>query len=192
MCESFSQFLDREGVSYCCRTTFDDNAITNAIEIYNGPRFLSFFIICGVLVILVFGYWRLESFHLKHCLLLIFSGAVHFMASNNDSGIRVFDMERFLLCRTFRFDWPVNVKFFYPSFPHLSTWHMHAHKLNNIVYEAISPPKVDFAILLYFYYLLLLRMQHTALSPDGKLLVVVGDNPEALLVDSTSGKVKCF
>ncbi|KAF3329779.1 WD repeat-containing protein C2A9.03 [Carex littledalei] len=100
--EIICKFLDREGVSYCCRTTFDENAITNAIEIYNGP-----------------------------------SGAVHFMASNNDSGIRVFDMERFLLCRTFGFDWPVN---------------------------------------------------HTALSPDGKLLVVVGDNPEALLLDSTSGK----
>ncbi|KAJ1702462.1 hypothetical protein LUZ63_002241 [Rhynchospora breviuscula] len=100
--EIICKFLDREGISYCCRTTFDENAITNAIEIYNGP-----------------------------------SGAVHFMASNNDSGVRVFDMERFFLCRTFRFDWPVN---------------------------------------------------HTALSPDGKLVVVVGDNPEALLLDSTSGK----
>ncbi|KAJ4799512.1 Transducin/WD40 repeat-like superfamily protein [Rhynchospora pubera] len=100
--EIICKFLDREGISYCCRTTFDENAITNAIEIYNGP-----------------------------------SGGVHFMASNNDSGVRVFDMERFFLCRTFRFDWPVN---------------------------------------------------HTALSPDGKLLVVVGDNPEALLLDSTSGK----
>ncbi|KAJ3707448.1 hypothetical protein LUZ61_011153 [Rhynchospora tenuis] len=100
--EIICKFLDREGISYCCRTTFDENAITNAVEIYNGP-----------------------------------SGAVHFMASNNDSGVRVFDMERFSLCRSFRFDWPVN---------------------------------------------------HTALSPDGKLLVVVGDNPEALLLDSTSGK----
>lgn len=31
--------------------------------------------------------------------------------------------------------------------------------------------------------------QHTSLSPDGKLLVIVGDNPEGLLVDSQTGKV---
>lgn len=31
--------------------------------------------------------------------------------------------------------------------------------------------------------------QHSSLSPDGKCLVVVGDNPEGLLVDSQSGKV---
>lgn len=32
------QYLDRPGVSFCTRTTYDDNAITNAIEIYDGPR----------------------------------------------------------------------------------------------------------------------------------------------------------
>lgn len=32
------QHLDRPGVSYCCRTTYDDNAITNAVEIYDSPR----------------------------------------------------------------------------------------------------------------------------------------------------------
>lgn len=32
------QQLDREGVSFCCRTTFDDNAITNALEIFNTSR----------------------------------------------------------------------------------------------------------------------------------------------------------
>ncbi|PON47199.1 WD repeat containing protein [Parasponia andersonii] len=29
---------------------------------------------------------------------------------------------------------------------------------------------------------------HTALSPDGKLLVIVGDNPDGVLVDSQTGK----
>ncbi|EPS64476.1 hypothetical protein M569_10306, partial [Genlisea aurea] len=29
--------LDRPGVSFCARTTYDENAITNAIEIYNSP-----------------------------------------------------------------------------------------------------------------------------------------------------------
>jgi hypothetical protein len=32
-------------------------------------------------------------------------------------------------------------------------------------------------------------MQHTSLSPDGKLVAIVGDNPEGLIVDTNSGKV---
>ncbi|KDP29021.1 hypothetical protein JCGZ_16410 [Jatropha curcas] len=78
--ELICKHLDRPGVSFCYRTTYDDNAITNAVEIYD----------CA-------------------------SGAVHFMASNNDCG-------------------------------------------------------------------------HTSLSPDGKLLTIVGDNPEGMLVDSQTGK----
>lgn len=34
-----------------------------------------------------------------------------------------------------------------------------------------------------------LHWQHTSLSPDGKLLVVVGDNPEGALIDACTGKV---
>ncbi|XP_058219036.1 uncharacterized WD repeat-containing protein C2A9.03-like [Rhododendron vialii] len=95
--------LDRPGVCFCTRTTYDDNAITNAVEIYTAP-----------------------------------SGAVHFTASNNDCGVRDFDMEKFQLSKHFRFPWPVN---------------------------------------------------HTSLSPDGKLLIIVGDNPEGMLVDSRTGKM---
>ena len=40
------------------------------------------------------------------------SGAVHFIASNNDSGVRDYDMERFQLCKYFQFEWPVNVSYF--------------------------------------------------------------------------------
>ncbi|KAH9749982.1 WD REPEATS REGION domain-containing protein [Citrus sinensis] len=96
------EYLDQPGVSFCSRTTYDENAITNAVEIYNSP-----------------------------------SGGIHFMASNNDCGVRDFDMERFQLSKHFSFPWPVN---------------------------------------------------HTSLSPDGKLLVIVGDNPEGILVDSQTGK----
>lgn len=35
-------------------------------------------------------------------------------------------------------------------------------------------------------------LQHTSQSPDGKLLIIVGDNPEGLLVDSVTGKVCSF
>ncbi|XP_074310827.1 putative WD repeat-containing protein C2A9.03 [Silene latifolia] len=94
--------LDRPGVSFCTRTTYDDNAITNAIEIYSSS-----------------------------------SGATHFTASNNDCGIRDFDMEKFQLTKHFEYPWPVN---------------------------------------------------HTSLSPDGRMLVVVGDHADGLLVDSRNGK----
>ncbi|CAI7917983.1 unnamed protein product, partial [Closterium sp. NIES-53] len=31
--------------------------------------------------------------------------------------------------------------------------------------------------------------QHTSVSPNGKLVVVVGDDPDAFLMDATSGRV---
>ncbi|KAL0328612.1 UNVERIFIED_CONTAM: putative WD repeat-containing protein C2A9.03 [Sesamum calycinum] len=98
-----TQYLDRPGVSYCTRTTYDDNAITNAVEIYTSS-----------------------------------SGAVHFVASNNDCGVRDFDLESFQLSKYLPFSWPVN---------------------------------------------------HTSLSPDGRLLLIVGDDPDGILVDFRSGEV---
>ncbi|CAH1450964.1 unnamed protein product [Lactuca virosa] len=100
--EIICKYLDRPGVCYCSRTSYDDNAITNAVDIYTTP-----------------------------------SGAVRFAASNNDCGVRDFDMEKFEMSKHFQFPWPVN---------------------------------------------------HTSVSPDGKLFVIVGDNPEGILFDSTSGK----
>ncbi|RVW38976.1 hypothetical protein CK203_100077 [Vitis vinifera] len=75
------QYLDRPGVSFCSRITYDDNAITNAIEIYASS-----------------------------------SGAVHFIASSNDCGVRDFDMEDFQLSKHFHFPWPVNVSCIYQNF----------------------------------------------------------------------------
>uniref|UniRef100_A0A5B6ZAI0 Putative Uncharacterized WD repeat-containing protein n=1 Tax=Davidia involucrata TaxID=16924 RepID=A0A5B6ZAI0_DAVIN len=94
--------LDRPGVCFCTRTTYEDNSITNAVEIYDN-----------------------------------LSGGIQFMASNNDCGIREYDMERFQLMNHFRFPWPVN---------------------------------------------------HTSVSPDRKLITVVGDHLDGLLVDSRNGK----
>ncbi|BBG93490.1 hypothetical protein Prudu_001518 [Prunus dulcis] len=98
------QSLDKQGVSFCTRTTYDDNAITNAVEIYD----------------------RL-------------GGGMHFMASNNDCGIREYDMEKFQLLNHFRFPWPVN---------------------------------------------------HTSISPDRRVVAVVGDHVDALLMDSQNGKLE--
>ncbi|KAK9671376.1 hypothetical protein RND81_12G026100 [Saponaria officinalis] len=71
--ELLCKHLDKPGVSFCARTTSDDNAITNAVEIYHSV-----------------------------------SGGYRFMASNNDCGIREYDMERYQLLSHFRFPWPVN------------------------------------------------------------------------------------
>ncbi|XP_078433930.1 putative WD repeat-containing protein C2A9.03 [Wolffia australiana] len=95
--------LDRPGVSFCSRMTLEDNAITNAIEIYANS-----------------------------------SGSPCVMASNNDGGLRQYDAEKYQLLNHFRFPWPVN---------------------------------------------------HTSISPDGRLVTVVGDHCEGLLVDSRDGKV---
>ncbi|XP_075512036.1 putative WD repeat-containing protein C2A9.03 isoform X2 [Primulina tabacum] len=65
--------VDKPGVSFCARTTYEENAITNAIEIFD----------CS-------------------------SGGLHFMVSNNDCGVREYDMERFQLLNHFCFPWPVN------------------------------------------------------------------------------------
>ncbi|XP_076917488.1 uncharacterized protein LOC143577579 [Bidens hawaiensis] len=96
--------LDKQGVSFCTRTTYEENAITNAIEIYDA-----------------------------------LSGGMHFMASNNDCGVREYDMDGFQLVNHFHFPWPVN---------------------------------------------------HTSLSPDRKLIAIVGDHLDGLLVDSTTGKAR--
>ncbi|XWS27666.1 hypothetical protein CRYUN_Cryun25bG0001000 [Craigia yunnanensis] len=85
--ELICKHLDRPGISFCSRTTYDDNSITNAVEIYVTPRF--------------------------------------------------FDLEKYQLAKHFHFLWPVN---------------------------------------------------HTSLSPDGKFLIIVGDNPDVMLVNSDTGK----
>ncbi|XP_022855317.1 uncharacterized WD repeat-containing protein C2A9.03-like isoform X3 [Olea europaea var. sylvestris] len=100
--ELVGKCLDKPGVSFCARTTFQENAITNAIEVFNSS-----------------------------------SGGLHFTTSNNDCGVREYDMERFQLLNQFSFPWPVN---------------------------------------------------HTSVSPDRKLLTVVGDDLDGLLVDARNGK----
>lgn len=94
--------LDSHGVSYCAKVTRDENAITNAIEIYDSA-----------------------------------SGTKQLMTSNNDSVVRIFDTETFSVLGRHFYPWAVN---------------------------------------------------HTSVSPDKKLVVVVGDNVDGLLVDHQTGK----
>lgn len=46
----FGQNLDRPGVSYCAKITHDDNAITNAIDIYDNCRY---FVKCNGLSVVI-------------------------------------------------------------------------------------------------------------------------------------------
>lgn len=152
------QHLDRPGVSFCSRTTYDDNAITNAVEIYGSPRY--FFFLMPVIKLLTS---KLNLINLVH---LILSGAVHFTASNNDCGVRDFDMGKYQLSKHFRFPWPVNVSSSYCI--------ILLCRLLNFMTEKVI--------------ICLLCLQHSSQSPDGKLLIIVGDNPDGLLVDSMTGK----
>ncbi|KAK3271394.1 hypothetical protein CYMTET_20251 [Cymbomonas tetramitiformis] len=95
--------LNQEGYAHCSRITADENAITNAVEIFEAP--------CG---------------------------GTRVLAANNDSIVRCFDVPTFTCLSRFEHEWAVN---------------------------------------------------YAAVSPDHKLVAVVGDSPDGLLTDSTTGKV---
>ncbi|KAK8552220.1 hypothetical protein V6N12_040830 [Hibiscus sabdariffa] len=101
--ELICKYLNQPGVAFCTKLTTDDNAITNAVDVYCNP-----------------------------------SGAVRVMAANNDAQIRIFDAETFAIVNRYSFDWSVN---------------------------------------------------NASVSPDRKLLGVLGDSVESLIVDAQSGKV---
>lgn len=73
------------------------------------PDMHNFFLILTPILI---GYLLL-NYILFWCgdVLITLSGGMHFMASNNDCGVREYDMVGFQLVNHFRFLWPVNVSF---------------------------------------------------------------------------------
>ncbi|TYI86210.1 hypothetical protein E1A91_D04G049300v1 [Gossypium mustelinum] len=101
--ELICKYINQPGVAFSTKVTTDDNAITNAVDVYLNP-----------------------------------SGAMRVMAANNDAQIRVFDAETFSTLNRFSFDWSVN---------------------------------------------------NTSVSPNGKLLAVLGDNTDCLIADAQSSKV---
>ncbi|TYG69705.1 hypothetical protein ES288_D05G252600v1 [Gossypium darwinii] len=101
--ELICKYLNQSGAAFCTKLTTDDNAITNAVDVFNNP-----------------------------------SGALRVMAANNDAKIRIFDAETFASINRYSFNWSVN---------------------------------------------------NTSVSPDGKLLAVLGDSVECLIVDAQSGQV---
>jgi WD40 repeat protein len=101
--ELVCKYLNRPGIAFCAKVTTDENAITNAVDVYRSPN-----------------------------------GAMRVIAANNDAKVRIFDTEHFSCVNQFSFDWSVN---------------------------------------------------NISVSPDGKLLAVLGDSAECLLADAQSGKV---
>ncbi|KAE9466030.1 hypothetical protein C3L33_02061, partial [Rhododendron williamsianum] len=99
-------------------------------------------------------------------------GAVYFTAANNDCGVRDFDMETFQLSLASESK-GVSKTTLEPSLFILS-----------------SGVGVGILALLgsCLYLASLLLIMHTSMSPDGKLRIIVGDNPEGMLVDSRTGK----
>ncbi|KAL6573315.1 hypothetical protein OROHE_001774 [Orobanche hederae] len=101
--ELICKYLDQPGVAFGTKLSADDNAITNAVDIYHNP-----------------------------------SGAMRVMTANNDAQIRVMDTVKFTCLDRFTFPWSVN---------------------------------------------------NTSVSPDGKMLAVLGDSADCLMADAQSGKV---
>ncbi|KAF9610326.1 hypothetical protein IFM89_021996, partial [Coptis chinensis] len=101
--ELICKYLNRPGVGFCTKITDGENAITNAVDLYQAAN-----------------------------------GTTRLMTANNDAAVRVFDTENFACLGRFTFPWSVN---------------------------------------------------NTSVSPDGKLLAVLGDNVNCLIADAQSGKV---
>ncbi|EPS65228.1 hypothetical protein M569_09550 [Genlisea aurea] len=101
--ELFCKYLNQPGVAFCTKLSNDENAITNAVDIYDDA-----------------------------------SGATRVVAANNDAQVRVIDAVKFTCLNRFAFPWSVN---------------------------------------------------NTSLSPDARMLAVLGDSADCLIADSQSGKI---
>ncbi|PPS13969.1 hypothetical protein GOBAR_AA06624 [Gossypium barbadense] len=117
--ELICKYINQPGVAFSTKVTTDDNAITNAVDVYLNPRSL------------------IEEEKMNVAKPIVPNlGAMRVMATNNDAQIRVFDAETFSTFNRFSFD-----------------------------------------------------RSNTSVSPDGKLLAVLGDSTDCLIADAQSGKV---
>lgn len=46
--------------------------------------------------------------------------------------------------------------------------------------------------LTFVHFFIMVSLQNTSVSPDGKLFSVLGDSAECLIADAQSGKVSCL
>lgn len=94
------------------------------------------------------------------------------VAANNDAQVRVFDVQNFACLNQFSFDWSVNVSTLY--------------KNRYLWCQSV------FSIFPMFAYFVNGSWQNTSVSPDSKLVAVLGDSADCLIADAQSGKVSRF
>lgn len=154
---SFLQRLDKQGVSFCTRTTHDDNAITNAVEIYDSTRY---FYSTLAESYLCWSMYMNSNWFIYFC-----SGELHFMAANNDCSMREYDMEGFQLVNHFHFPWPVNVCLFQVLHEWSDLWSSNCSVSNFLSDCMVKFAPISFISWLYGCYL-------TGGTMPGLLLVV--------------------
>jgi len=99
------------------------------------------------------------------------SGSRRVITANNDAQVRIFDVANFVCLNRFSFPWSVNVSILGQPLAFRENYAL-------VIF--------DIAMLIFF---LLPFRQNTSVSPDGKLMAVLGDGLECLVADSQSGKV---
>ncbi|GAB4861198.1 hypothetical protein Ancab_036357 [Ancistrocladus abbreviatus] len=101
--ELICKYLNQAGVAFSTKVTTEENAITNAVDIFSSP-----------------------------------GGSKRVITANNDAQVRIFDVVNYACLNRFCFPWSVN---------------------------------------------------NTSVSPDGKLVAVLGDSADCFVADAQSGKV---
>uniref|UniRef100_A0A8R7TEJ6 WD repeat-containing protein C2A9.03 n=1 Tax=Triticum urartu TaxID=4572 RepID=A0A8R7TEJ6_TRIUA len=94
------------------------------------------------------------------------SGATRATAANNDCTVKFLDAERCSLLSRFNFPWSVNV-----SYSELLLSNLELYSCSGKVNRKLSCPS-----------------QNTSVSPDGKLLAVLGDSSDCVIADAQSGE----
>ncbi|KAG7024635.1 SPBC2A9.03 [Cucurbita argyrosperma subsp. argyrosperma] len=128
--ELICKYLNHPEVAFCTKITANDNAITNAVDIYRDS-----------------------------------TGGTRIMTANNDAKVRIYDAVTFSSLGCFPFDWSVNVS-----------------AISRFFFVTVL---IIRGSILFTYTVLL---QNTSVSPDGKLLAVLGDSPGCLITDANSGR----
>lgn len=99
------------------------------------------------------------------------------MTANNDAQVRIYDAENFACLNRFSYAWSVNVSAITLD-ALLAIWFIYLFFISSVVFLIIVLISVHGS------------SQNTSVSPDGKLLAILGDSAECLIVDAQSGKVR--
>lgn len=111
------------------------------------------------------------------CVLHLYSGSLLVMTANNDAQVRVFDAGNFACLSCFSFPWSVNVG---------------RHRNPSFLISFLTFSIFHQLCILYVINGFVIHPQNTSVSPEGKLMAVLGDSAECLVADAESGKVDFY